>query len=37
MKEYLKPTAELILFDIKTLITAELPSADLGTGEDEWV
>lgn len=36
MKEYLKPTAEFIIFDIKTLIAAEIPSADLGTDEGEW-
>lgn len=34
MKEYMKPTAELIIFDVKTLITAEMPSGEFGDGEE---
>ena len=34
MKEYIKPTADLIVFDVKTLITADMPSGEWGDGEE---
>ena len=35
MKKYEKPTAEFIIFDISTLITADIISGNMGWEEDE--
>lgn len=35
MKDYIKPMAELIVFDVEMILTNESPSVNIGVGDGE--